>query len=396
MAVPALSVGAAAATPSTVTTTTEAVTTSTTVPATTSTVSPTTTVVDVLAGVNWLQAAYPSPCTDTTVQLVGGSAMQGDHRAVLDDVVPVDPAKRLAVAFLSCRDASGASVETNAVLVRARTPLAEVVAERQLGAGARVTAVDPPRFTVVSPARRSTLTVTTDGITVVPIEQAAAFDETAPPAAAVGRDADLVRRSVPRLALCYPWNTVWLTDGGTPDQPAPLAEPSAELQTIRLALILLTGRWIDPTDHMNAEMAAVTSAYQESRALTVDGAIGTETTRALRADLGCPDVAGFTMVAPTGLGPRGFSSVAALVSATDRFAARGRSGYASIDQLLRDSRWDGRHALFLGCYRWQAPSTGLSCSWSGPTPLQLVGLVDDPTEPGLGTFSILYARSAAV
>ena len=52
--------------------------------------------------------------------------------------------------------------------------------------------------------------------------------------------------------------------------------------------------------------------------------------------------------------------------------------------------------MFLGCYRWQAPSTGLSCSWSGPTPLQLVGLVDDPATPGLGTFSILYARSTAV
>ena len=52
--------------------------------------------------------------------------------------------------------------------------------------------------------------------------------------------------------------------------------------------------------------------------------------------------------------------------------------------------------MFLGCYRWQAPATGMSCSWSGTTPLQLVGLVDDPATPGLGTFSILYARSTAV
>ena len=96
------------------------------------------------------------------------------------------------------------------------------------------------------------------------------------------------------------------------------------------------------------------------------------------------------------LDDRGFPSVAALVAATNGFAASGHSGYASIDQLLRDSQWDGRHSLFLGCYRWQAPSGGLSCSWSGPTPLQLVGLVDDPAQPGLGSFSILYARSAAV
>jgi hypothetical protein len=102
------------------------------------------------------------------------------------------------------------------------------------------------------------------------------------------------------------------------------------------------------------------------------------------------------MVVPTGLGPRDYSSVAALVAATNRFATSGRSGHGSIDQLLRDSHWDGRQALFLGCFRWQAPSTGLSCSWSGPTPLQLVGLVDDPAQPGVGTFSILYARSAVV
>ena len=33
--------------------------------------------------------------------------------------------------------------------------------------------------------------------------------------------------------------------------------------------------------------------------------------------------------------------------------------------------------------------------WSGTTPLQLVGLVDDPTSPGVHDFSVLYARSAA-
>ena len=33
---------------------------------------------------------------------------------------------------------------------------------------------------------------------------------------------------------------------------------------------------------MNAEMAAVVTAYQEARGLAVDGAIGTQTTNALR------------------------------------------------------------------------------------------------------------------
>jgi hypothetical protein len=56
--------------------------------------------------------------------------------------------------------------------------------------------------------------------------------------------------------------------------------------------------------------------------------------------------------------------------------------------------WDGANSLFLGCERWDMPVTGMSCSWSGTTPLQLIGLVDDGTIAGIGSFSILYGRSA--
>jgi hypothetical protein len=393
VAVPALTLGAAAS--ATVTSTT----TPTTMPATT------TTVVDTLAGIGWIQATYPSPCSDATVQLVGGSAMQGDRRAVLDDVVALDQDAGTAVAFLSCRASSGATVETSAVLLRARPPAIETIAERQLGPGARIVAVDVPRFTVevraVAPATgalgsttRHTLTALAGGLTIAP--------EVKPPrpgqpavAAAIGRNGELVRRSVRPIDLCYPWNDVWLSYDGEPTEPVVLTEPAAELLTLRLALILVTNRWIEPTDRMNADMAAVVTAYQEARGLTVDGAIGRETTGALRDDLGCPDADGFTMVLPTGLGPRRYRSVAALVAATARFAAAGASGDASTDQLLSDAHWDGSNAMFLGCYRRESPPTGVTCSWSGTTPLQLIGLVDDPAASGLGSFSILYARSAA-
>ena len=66
-------------------------------------------------------------------------------------------------------------------------------------------------------------------------------------------------------------------------------EPSAELQTIRLALIHITGRWIEPTGVMNAQMAAVVAAYQESRGLAVDGVIGDETTTPWPPISGVPD-----------------------------------------------------------------------------------------------------------
>lgn len=417
-AAPAAGLSAAAASASSASTTTAAPTTTaatattvapTTTLAPTTTAAPTTTIPDRLAGVNWIQATYASPCTESSVQLVGGSAIDGTSRVVLDDVVALDSADGLALAFLSCRAPGGASTQSTASVVRARGGAVETLAERDLGAGARVVAVDGPTIIVESPAaapsagtccaeviNRQTLTAGPDGFTVTSDEQASAFEQTVPEAPAVGRDAELVRRSVTPAALCFRWDNVWLSAAEETDEPAALTEPSAELQTIRLALIHVTGKWIEPTDQMNAEMAAVVSAYQQERGLAVDGSIGSQTTNSLATDLGCPDRGEFTMVPPKGLGPRNFATVDQLVAATGRYAGNGRSGFGSLDQLLTDSRWDGRNAMFLGCYRWQAPSTGLSCSWSGATPLQLVGLVDDPAAPGLGTFSILYAHSTAV
>ena len=328
---------------------------------------------------------------------------------VLDDVVGLDTAEGLAIAFLSCHAAGGARTQFTASVIRAGPEGIETLAERDLGAGTRVVAVDGREFTLESPAaapppgtccatviNRQTITAAPDGFAVTSNEQLAAFEQTVASTLAVGRDAELVRRSVTPAALCFRWDNLWLSAAPDPAESAPPAEPSAELQTIRLALIHLTGQWIEPTDQMNAEMAAVVTDYQAARGLAVDGSIGDQTTRALSADLGCPDRGSFTMVTPAGSGSRKFTSVDELLSAMGRFATSGRSGVGSLDQLLTDAQWDGRNAMFLGCYRWQAPPTGLSCSWSGTTPLQLVGLVDDPATPGLGTFSILYARSTAV
>ena len=365
---------------------------------------------DLLTGVNWIQATYASPCTDATVQLVGGSAIEGGNRAVLDDVVPIDATTGLALAFLSCRGPSGAAIETTVALVQARaSSVVETLIERELGAAARVVAVQAPAFTVESPAAtpgsgaccadvitRQTLAASPGGFAVIATGQVSAFEQTVAIAPAVGADAELVRRSVTPAALCYRWDNIWLSAVEEDAQPAELTEPSAELQTIRLALIHVTGRWIDPTDRMNAEMAAVVTAYQEARNLAVDGAIGPQTINALGSDLGCPDRGEFAMVPPRGPGPRSFGSVAELLAAAAAFATSGTSGSVALDELLTDARWDGRNAMFLGCYRWQSPAAGMSCSWSGTTPLQLVGLVADPATPGLGGFSILYARSTAV
>ena len=244
---------------------------------------------------------------------------------------------------------------------------------------------------------RQTITAAPDGFAITSNEQVAAFEQTVAPTLAVGRDVELVRRSVTPAALCFRWDNLWLSAAPEPDEPAALAEPSAELQTIRLALIHLTGQWIEPTDHMNAEMAAVVTDYQAARGLAVDGSIGDQTTRALVSRPRLPG-SGFVHDGHAG-GVRSAQVHIGRRPARRRRVASPPAVAAASDRSTSCSptrSWDGRNAMFLGCYRWQAPPTGLSCSWSGTTPLQLVGLVDDPAAPGLGTFSILYARSTAV
>lgn len=331
--------------------------------------------------------------------------------AVIDDVLPLEPFAGLAVAFLSCHGADGGTTQTTAVLVEVSpTGFVESLAEQTLGASARVVDVQLPSFTVELPdgdrpaesccapfVRRRHFNVALEGITVTDEQQLAAFEQTVQVAPLVGGDGDLVRASIPGAALCYEWNNVYLSpveptaDAG----PAALHPPSAELQTTRLALVHLTGQWITPTSQMSPQMSDVVTAYQEARGLTVDGTIGAETTSSLATDLGCPAGGSFNQVMPPELGPRRFAAVPDLLLATQRYATAGTSGNTSLDALLVSAAWDGVNSLFLGCNRWESPSTGVACSWSGTTPLQLIGLVEDPAVAGIGSFSILYARSAA-
>ena len=243
-------------------------------------VATSTTVPDYLAGVNWIQATYASPCSDRSVQLLGGSILDGGHRVVLDDVVAIESSDGLALAFLSCHGPGGVTTQTAASIVRVRPGVVETVAERDLGPGARVVDLQAPTFVVESPAapppsgaccaeviNRQTITAATDGFTVGAEEQASAFEQTVLASPPVGDAAELVRRSVAPAALCFGWNNVWLSAIDETAEPVALSEPSAELQTLRLALIHLTGQWIEPTDHMSAQMAAVVTAYQEARGL---------------------------------------------------------------------------------------------------------------------------------
>ena len=149
---------------------------------------------------------------------------------------------------------------------------------------------------------------------------------------------------------------------------------------------------------MTAQMADVVAAYQESRGLAVDRVmVRRPDRRPWRRSVSGQRVA-FTMVITVWYSGHGrFGSV---------FRAGGGDGCASPaaapaatpvgPAVHATPRWDGRNAMFLGCYRWSPQPAGMSCSWSGPTPLQLVGLVEDPASPGLTRFSILYARSTAV
>lgn len=341
--------------------------------------------------------------------MIGGSAIDNGAIAVVDDVLALDRYAGLAVAFLTCHSSDGGTTESTAVLVRVGgTGVVESIAEQVLGARSTITELSLPSFTVEAPdgfplagsccapfVRRRQFTVGLDGFHVADEAQISAFEQTVQAAPIVGGNGDLVRASVPAAALCYRWNNVYLAAVEPSAEPQPATEPSAELQTLRLALIHVTGLWITPSSQMSQQMADVVTAYQESRGLADDGTIGDQTSSAISADLGCPGGGSFNQVMPPQLGPRRFPSVPDLLTATQQYATSGTSGNASFDALLAATGWDGANSLFLGCYRWEMPVTGVSCSWSGTTPLQLVGLVDDGTVPGIGSFSVLYARSAA-
>jgi hypothetical protein len=385
--------------------------TTSTAPAPSTTTSTSTTTappVDLLAGVNWLQAVVPSPCGDGSVQVIGGAAIVGVERVVLDDVRPIAPSDGLALAFLSCEQAGGVIRTRSAALLEvAADHSVTVIAEQELPAG-RILAADGPTFTVESGegpvpgdgccaplVRRQTFTATADGFDVVDGGQLSAFEQTVTPQPTQLGNAELVRMSVPAAALCYRWGDASLYPQDPPAEPVPPTEPSAELQTIRLALIHVTGRWVPPASTMTPEMGAVVAAYQESRGLVADGVVGPQTARTLAGDLGCPETGSFRQIDPPQLGPRRYSGVAELLAAAARYGSTGQSGNPSLDALFVAASWDGANAMFLGCARRQSPTSGVTCSWSGRTPLQIVGLVDDPSVDGIGSFSVLYARSAA-
>ena len=204
----------------------------TTALATTTTTAPP---VDLLAGVPWIQRTFASPCSETAVQMVGGSAIDGPSLAVIDDVLPIDRFAGLALAFLSCHAADGTTTETTALVVRVG-PRGNVasVAEQELGHGRTSVAVDlrrsrsSPRKDPVGGSccapfvRRRTYTVAPHGFDVTGEHQVAAFLQTVSPPV-VGGDGDLVRANIPAAALCYPWDDVYLTPR-TPPTPRP---PSA-------------------------------------------------------------------------------------------------------------------------------------------------------------------------
>ncbi len=354
----------------------------------------------------WIQQAYLSPCGDgTTVQMIGGGGVVNGSRAVLDDVIALDPTKGRALAFLSCHQPNGTVSAVVALPVTAAGDVLTPGTPTSLGAGARVVAASPHAFVVELPDpdapaalwRRRSYTVGDDGIALASDRQISALQRTIARPPTVGDAIRLVQGSVQPADLCYAWNNVSLApqDPPAPDASDPIPDPSAEIQTIRLALILLTGSWIDPTSEVSPQMAAVTRAYQASRGLAVDGVIGPQTTDALRADLGCDGIGSFRTVVPPALGPRLYATPGALLADAERYAHTGHSNDPSLDALLAAAGWDGAHSFFLGCERYESPEAGLSCAWSGTTPLQLVGLVDDPASPGVHDFSVLYARSAA-
>ena len=402
----ATSLAAAASTSTTTSTTTAAPPTSTSVPtvaSTTTTAAPTSTTTststtttqpapppNLLAGVTWIQQVFdPSPRGyGTTVQMIGGGGVVNGivRRARRRDRPRPDegPSPRLPVVPSAERHGVGGGRAPghggrrcahagHADLARGRRP-------RRGGQPACVRGRAPRSRCSGGAVASSQLhrRRRRDRLGVRPADLGAFTTIARPPT--VGDAIRLVEGSVQPADLCYAWNDVSLApqDPPAPDASDPIPDPSAEIQTIRLALILLTGSWIDPTSEVSPQMAAVTRSFQASHGLAVDGVIGPQTTDALRSDLGCAGIGSFRTVVPPCSGhvctPR-----RALCSPTPSATpAPATAPTRRSTPCWRPPDGTAPTRSFLAASATSPRRRGSRCVWSGTTPLQLVGLVDDP------------------
>ena len=325
---------------------------------------------NLLAGVTWIQQAYLSPCGDgTTVQMIGGGGVVNGSRAVLDDVIALDPTKGRALAFLSCHQPNGTVSAVVALPVTAAGDVLTPGTPTSLGAGAHVVAASPHAFVVELPDpdapaalwRRRSYTVGDDGIALASDRQISALQRTIARPPTVGDAVRLVQGSVQPADLCYAWNNVSLAPQDPPalDASDPIPDPSAEIQTIRLALILLT-RVVDRPDvggvaadgRGHPRLPGVARARRRRRDRSAD-----HRRLALRPRLWRD------RLVPHGrspaLGQRLYATPGALLADAERYARTGHSTDPSLDALLAAAGWDGAHSFFLGCERYESPEAGL-------------------------------------
>lgn len=365
--------------------------------------------IGLVTATDWMTGIYYSPCDSTAVEVSGGGAATHNGFISVNGVITIDDAAGRALALLNCRNAGGELTHSVAQLIEVDAGgVRTTYTQQHLDGGGRVVSVTPTEIVIEVGAgtpppgrcclpfvRRQTIAVGADRLAISDGDMRPAFHRTLDASASGGiENVSLVTRAVPAMAACYRWGNTAMTLT-EPNPTGAILPPDAELTTMRLALIHLTGMWIEPAPYMNADMDAAARAFQAAHGLAVDGIIGSQTKSAVRTALECPVTRAFTQVDPASVGPRTFGSPAELGAAAARYAHEGSSGNPAVDELLWLSRWDGINAYFLGCERRTIPANGVTCSWSGATPLQFVGLATDGSEGPVTTFAILYARSAA-
>lgn len=358
---------------------------------------------------NWMAGIYYSPCDGTAVEVSGGGAATDNGFISVNGVITIDDAAGRALVLLNCRNAGGELTHSVAQLIAVDAGgVRTTYTQQQLAGGGRVISVTPTEVVIEVGAgtpppgrcclpfvRRETIAVGTDRLTIIDGDMRPAFHRTLDASASGGiENVSLLTRTVPPMAACYRWGNTAMTLT-EPNPTGAILPPDAELTTMRLALIHLTGMWIEPAPYMNADMDAAARSFQAANGLSVDGIIGAQTKTAVRAALACPETRSFVQVDPVSVGPRTFGSPAELAAAGASYAGGNGSGSQSLDELFWLSRWDGANSFFLGCERRTTPANGVTCSWSGATPLQFVGLSTDGTTGPVTSFSVLYARTAA-
>jgi hypothetical protein len=180
------------------------------------------------------------------------------------------------------------------------------------------------------------------------------------------------------LSLCFFWDGAQLDGGSSSDSydfDTGARNPALAVETMRIALIYLTGLVPPRFDVVDDTFESTVTAYQQAEGLEADGLAGPMTQAAIRADLGCPEPPEPASAPITGLIETGAPDVALAV---ERWRSGVSSGWSLLDEALTQAGSREPAMRFAGCATMDHGGQ-LECVWSGAQAFEVISDFDSFT-----------------